>query len=480
MKLAYLTLLTAIPFFMLVSACEETSTVSIPESEQYSAQADYPINTCSDFSQPTTPTNASTQPLLIVRIRFEGDPLDSSYTGNPFAYTEFYSDACTWAKKIFYNDSEGQLNHYFNAVSDNKFHLVPAQENHENAETYQSLYDGIITVTLGGNHPNPGASGDFHQKLVEALTLADDYIDFSSFDVSNDGVIHKSDLQIMFLVAGYESATVDSSYHGVWAHQWCLYGQEGVSAPTLDGITLLSCSGNGYSRFGERHRTAGYDATIGIIAHELGHAVFSLPDLYDTDGSSSGIGNFGLMGGGSWGYESGENPGHTPIHPTAWTKTEIGWITPTLPTNGQTLTLYATEQTNYNIAKVVINSNEYFLAENRSSLGYDKGLYMLSDISSGSTFQGGIAIWHIDETVTGSTPNDNENRKKVDLEEANNPGLDNDSHSGQSTNLFWDSNNATFNDSSDPNSKSNLGVATNIEITGITDRDVEMDATFNF
>lgn len=430
---------------------------------------------CSNFSLPATPVNALTQKLLVVRINFEGDPNDSSYSGNPYTYTNFNSDNCTWAKKIFYNSTEGQLNHYFNSVSNNKFHLVPAKETHSNTATYQSQYDGIITVTLSGNHPNPGSSGYFHQKLVDALTLADNYIDFSSFDVSSDSIIHGSDLQIMFLVAGYESSTTPN-YHGVWAHNSCLGGQEEVFAPTLDGVTLLGCDGNGYTRFGERHTDEGYDAPIGIIAHELVHALWDLPDLYDSDGSSSGIGAFGLMGMGSWGRESGEKSGETPVHPSAWTKINIGWITPTPPANGQTLSLFATENPNYNIAKVVIGANEHFLVENRSSLGYDKGLYLLNK----TTFLGGIAIWHIDDNVADFAPNNDESLKRVDLEEANDAGLDSKLHNGKPTNLFWDSNQATFNNSTTPDSKNNAGGTTNIEITGITNRDTEMNATFSF
>ena len=52
--------------------------------------------------------------------------------------------------------------------------------------------------------------------------------------------------------------------------------------------------------FGEHHaivsRPSDHTATIGLVAHEMGHAFGFLPDLYDTDGTSDGIGRWGVMG----------------------------------------------------------------------------------------------------------------------------------------------------------------------------------------
>ena len=61
------------------------------------------------------------------------------------------------------------------------------------------------------------------------------------------------------------------------------------------------------------------DCKIGVCAHELGHLLFGLPDLYDTDDTSEGIGNWCLMAGGSW-----NGGGDIPAHPSAWCKVEPG------------------------------------------------------------------------------------------------------------------------------------------------------------
>jgi hypothetical protein len=93
-------------------------------------------------------------------------------------------------------------------------------------------------------------------------------------------------------------------------------------------------------------------------------------------------------------------------------------------------------------------AKEYFLLENRQKSGYDAGL-------PGT----GLLIWHVDEFQTGNTE---ETRKLVDLEEADGLNeLDGSDDFGDSGDPFPGvSNNTTFDDSSNPNSRDNDGGAT--------------------
>jgi len=381
-------------------------------------------------------------PLAIIRIEF-----------NDY---QFRDDASAWHNKIF-GTTEGDLNHYYNEISYGHFQFKEAIET-------DGTQDGIITVHLNEDHP--GNVNDFSDRIVSAAQLADQYINYASYDKNKDGVISKDELQLMFLVAGGESAT--GANPGIWAWNWCMYGGNS-DAPTLDNVLIMDCAGGGnYSRFGEKHFDAdtGENATIGIIAHELAHAVFSLPDLYDTDGSSEGIGYFGLMGGGSWGYQPGENPGATPVHMTGWSKVQSHFITPVTIGTTQNLQLHATSSGQYKLYKIPTPvENEYFLIENRAALGYDRGLYSIN--RGEGDFLGGVAILHIDEN---QSDNNDEAHKLVDIEEANDPVLDDSTAKGDYQNLFYAGNQSDFDENTAPNSNTYNGVQSGVSISNISDR----------
>ena len=425
---------------------------------------------CTTFVAPSIPTTVSSGGLkvnmVIIQITFEGSTTQPSF-GDPFAQQSFKSNTNCWANKIFDNGS-GQLNEYWQEVSYGKFMLYPAEE------THGTINDGIISVSLSGNHPNFGKDVSPTPWFTDALKKADPYIDFSKYDNNSDTYLSKSELQVMFLVAGGESAV--GSVPGIWGHASCLW-----PSPILDGYSIGECGYQGYSTFGERQ--GGYDGTIGIIAHELGHALFCLPDLYDTSGTGSGIGSFGLMSGGSWGYKSGERGGQTPVHPTAWSKSKTdgswcyNWYANTANYNGlvfelpdnissssSSVTLYHSTHPDYNtkIINIPGKTNEYFMLENIGHEGYQAGLDW---IIGGGDNTSGIAIWHIDDNQSS---NSDYTHKIVDLEEANDTGLDIRTHDGKQTNLYFMGNKTEFSNSTDPNSKTYDETSSGITINNIS------------
>ena len=73
-------------------------------------------------------------------------------------------------------------------------------------------------------------------------------------------------------------------------------------------------------------RQGSFALTVGIMAHEFGHA-FGLPDLYDLSfdnpaSDSAGIGRWGLMGNGTLGWKDTDGPTGF----SAWSLEQLGWI----------------------------------------------------------------------------------------------------------------------------------------------------------
>ena len=143
------------------------------------------------------------------------------------------------------------------------------------------------------------------------------------------------------------------------------------------------------------------DQTMGVYCHEIGHTFFGLPDLYDLDGSSYGVGNWSLMSYGSWngppiyipwlGYSIAD--GSSPAWPDAWSRVQMGFETPLQFQGNLPIFLFPPVETlpHAGIGMVKLDSpnlgtEEYFLVENRQRLGYDA--FLPGD---------GLLIWHIDE-----------------------------------------------------------------------------------
>lgn len=119
------------------------------------------------------------------------------------------------------------------------------------------------------------------------------------------------------------------------------------------------------------------DCSLGLACHELGHLVFSWPDLYDGDtppNDSEGTGRWCLMGSGSW---NGSPAGSRPSHPSAWCKTKQGWVKTIADVENGSITLQDVK-TSGEIHRLWkngdTNSKEYFLLENRQQTKYDADL----------------------------------------------------------------------------------------------------------
>ncbi|MCA9772044.1 MAG: M6 family metalloprotease domain-containing protein [Myxococcales bacterium] len=247
--------------------------------------------------------------------------------------------------------------------------------------------------------------GEFLRSSLDAL---DGSVNFGQYDNDGpDGVPNSGDDD------GYVDfvAFVHPEYGGecggtnIWSHRWQLSGWGGGDYATNDAR-----SGGGFVRVSDyviqpALACDGVDMIeIGVFAHEFGHA-FGLPDFYDTDGTSEGAGNWALMAAGSWGGD--DFSPDSPSYMSAWSKMFLGWIQPTVVSETtQGVALPASELTPAAVKLpfgVGVEPDQYFLVENREKIGFDASIR-----------QGGLLIWHIDESKWNGFFNDANTSECID------------------------------------------------------------------
>jgi len=144
---------------------------------------------------------------------------------------------------------------------------------------------------------------------------------------------------------------------------------------------------------------------IGVFCHEYGHAL-GLPDLYDrpdTGANSSGIGNYCLMAGGSYGADGSHS--ETPVSMSAWCKAALGWAEIRRITANGTIALEPVQASNriYNFDVPGTSGREFFLIEFRDPTWAPNST---TQINWDAGFNpGGLAIWHVDEQVGRTSAN---------------------------------------------------------------------------
>ncbi len=279
----------------------------------------------------------------------------------------------------------------------------------------------------GTDNPAPNA----RTMARDAAKRANPHVDFAPYDNDGNGFV---DAFIVVHAGPGAEETGDPNH--IWSHKWVLSG----GAYDADGTKIF-----GYLTIPE-------DSRIGVCAHELGHLLFGWPDLYDTDGSSEGLGDWCLMGGGSWNAN-----GDIPAHPSAWCKADQGWVSVVNRTTNGTVTVkdVKSDPKVYRLWKDGAAGKEYFLLENRQRTLYDRKL-------PGA----GLLVYHVDETIDG---NEDENHPLVKLLEADGRAhLHEGVNRGDAGDPFPGSaRNVALTGASTPNAKSYSGLDACVTVTNI-------------
>lgn len=238
---------------------------------------------------------------------------------------------------------------------------------------YNPQFDIVGPVELSKGYADYGKPKTAVNMVKEACQLADDQVDYSPYDSDNDG---KVDL-VFVLCAGFgENDPPTEDIIPVSSDLiWPQYTH--TSAGPFDGKYIYACEySNELNGLGSTvvNKLVG---GIGVVCHEFGHAL-GLPDMYVTKGSSTHklLGSWDIMC-----YGPYNNDMHTPPSFTAYERFFMGWLTPTLITEPDTLYLEPLDTSNkaylisendtHNLDGLHPDTAVFYLLENRQLQGWD-------------------------------------------------------------------------------------------------------------
>lgn len=312
-------------------------------------------------------------------------------------------------QSMLFSNASGtkSVNNYYRDMSYNAMSCSGAVDdwrNSGNTVAYYSVNDGL----------NGGTTGNTYEFIRKVLAHADSFVNFadSSYDLNHDGYV-----DVLWVTHAGKGAEEGAS--NIWSHSFYLSGFGGGATYYTTGdispFTGTAVRINEYIIMPERTNYADGDGGTtemigaGVFCHEFGHAL-GLPDLYDTDnygyGAGSGLGNWSLMAGGSWGGNGSTNA--RPVALDLWCRRFLGWASPTLVTVNNLYTVNSIMTTaansSYKLAFLGTDTTkQYWLIENRYELGMGPVSGVRWDSLLASSSPGGLAIYHIDSTYTTST-----------------------------------------------------------------------------
>jgi immune inhibitor A len=330
---------------------------------------------------------------------------------------------------LFNPENATSLTSYYKKLSGGQLEVTGEAVDYVRAPKPYTFYtDGQSGTGMNFPKNTPGL-------LEDALTVFCAKDNLKRFDTDGDGFV---DGIFLIHAGGGAEAEPDPTKRKdmIWSHKWTL-----PSPFSNSGVKVFAYS------------TEPEDGRVGVFCHELGH-VLGLPDLYDTSYRSEGVGNWCLMGGGSWG-----GGGNKPVRMSCWCLAKLGWIKPQKITGTKTLTIptLATDPTAcYRLWTKGAAGPEYFLIENRQTTGMDSAL-------PGK----GLALWHVDERQSANT---NPLNYLVGLVQADGKrDLERNTNRGDAGDVFPGSARVTSaTDSTTPSTRANDGSKTGVRLSAIT------------
>lgn len=381
---------------------------------------------------------------LTILAQFPNDPLTSA--SDPVSFPTSRAKIERLCNSVGYNEdgNTGSVRDYFFDQSLGKL-------------TYTQTVTQIITLPRPRNYYNFSdypTNREFRDDAGRILLLdAINVLRKANFNFA--GLSMDSNRRVLATNVFFAGRDSGVWAEGLWPHAWSLATD--VNVGTASNPIYISA----YQMTNLRNASP----TIGTFCHESGHLLLAYPDLYDYGGESSGVGTHCLMGSGNH-LNNGRTPG--PIN--AHFKDLIGWaqVVDLQPESFGTFALSTTGNKAYRIRKPG-QPSEHFIVENRGA-GDKWAEYSVSK---------GIAIWHVDENVSGTEHEQmtEELHYGVSLEQADGRfDLENGDGRGDSRDLFKQG--GIFSETTTPSSKWWDGSSSSVKVEVLGAPGESMEVTF--
>jgi immune inhibitor A len=252
-------------------------------------------------------------------------------------------------RDLFFLTAPGTVSHYYAEVSQNSITRFEGAVVGPFRMPHSRSYYANNSYGRGGTSPNArDMASDAYDAAIDALG------DLKKYDNDDNGFV-----DAFIVVHAGRGAEQTRKVQDIWSLKWQLPFDRSDHGATVSGFL-----------------TVPEDARLGVCVHELGHLVFGWPDLYDSkpNPTGEGVGDWCLMSSGSWG---GSPVGSKPVHPSAWCKASQGWVDIDTVTFDRILDIQEVK-TSYMVHRLwrqgQANTDEYYLAENRTMTQYDESL----------------------------------------------------------------------------------------------------------
>src|SRR6266704_3008367 len=362
------------------------------------------------------PTAAVSGTVIVPAIFFAYSNTDSA---------QFMTDTAQYNTALFSPTPPGgnpyTLRTFYQELSNNQLSMTGKILGWVRLDSAETTYTGVPGTCSGNPFGTTNCNGLFSSAAIsrmqagfrQALARVDAQVDFGQFDNDGpDGIPNSGDDDgyvdmIMFAhptkdgACGGQPVSTDASTNNhIWSHRYVLLNSYVTNDPAHAG----NKSGFAFIHVRDYFATSALggasacDTTqimpIGTAAHEFGHAL-GLPDLYDTQETTEGEGEWGLMGSGNF-----TSP-RSPSRMEAWSLNELGWVSLRILNTAGTYHLGAAPVSDTAFYVNVQGNNprsEYFLLENRQAAQADTALIRIHCVRSGQppNCPGGMLIWHAD------------------------------------------------------------------------------------